>query len=475
MIWWTIQQLKSKSTATRVSAVERIALEAGDEVVPTLIEAARDPAKEVRIAAVTALGRRPEARPSSFLAKVSSDRHYEVRCAVAMALGQLGDAVSFGTLVSLLLDSKSAVRWQSAKSLSKLRWTPSNAREMASLMVASGEFKDAARLGAAAIEPLKAVINDEDSQVRRHAIDALTIIADTRVVQVLISALRDEDSGVRVAVVEALAQFPDTRVLAPLTQALRDPASHVRASAANVLGKLGDPSCVLRLVGALKDSSWDVRKAVVEALGRLKDPRAVDGLSEALKDADNDVREAAVESLSQIADPRCVERLILALCDGESSVRQASASALMRVDRNWQGSEAAQRTLPELRAALKSRDYWVRQSASEVLTKISKTQSVPRHLSAGLGGACQFRNDVAMQIFSEALRDGDRDLRQAAVEALGRIGDQRACEPLSSLLQDSDETVRDSTRTALLALGWQPPDNVIMLGPRRADTWAKAM
>lgn len=475
MIWWKLQQLKSKSAATRLAAVEKLALDPTEQTVVALTEATRDEVKEVRLAAISALARNPLAKPSSLFTKLATDPEQDVRCAVASALGLVSDHQAFSTLTMLLLDSRSAVRWQSAKSLSKLRWKPSNMKEMAALHVASGEYGDAARLGAAAIEPLKAALSDPDSQIRRQAIDALTTIADTRVVQVLIQTMRDEDSGVRVVVVEALAQFPDPKVLAPLTQALRDPASHVRAAAAHVLGKLGDPGCLDRLVETLRDTSWEVRKAVVEALGRLQDSRAVEGLALALKDPDNDVREAAVEALCQIGDPRSVERLILAQCDSETSIRQAAASALMRLDRNWERSEAAQRAIPELKTALKSRDYWVRQSASEVLTRISKNQASLRGFQGGMGGAGQFRNEVAIQIFSEAMRDGDRDLRQAAVEALGRIGDHRLCEPMSSLLQDQDEMVRESARTALLALGWQPPDNVILLQPRSSDKWAKAM
>ena len=55
-----------------------------------------------------------------------------------------------------------------------------------------------------------------------------------------------------------------------------------------------------------------------------------------------------------------------------------------------------------------------------------------------------------------ALGDWDRDLRQAAAEALGRVADRRAVEPLVARLQDADEWVRQSTERALHALGWRP-------------------
>jgi len=56
----------------------------------------------------------------------------------------------------------------------------------------------------------------------------------------------------------------------------------------------------------------------------------------------------------------------------------------------------------------------------------------------------------------QALGDWDRDLRLAAVEALGRIADKRAVDPLVRVLEDADEWVRQAALRALKGLGWQP-------------------
>ena len=51
-----------------------------------------------------------------------------------------------------------------------------------------------------------------------------------------------------------------------------------------------------------------------------------------------------------------------------------------------------------------------------------------------------------------------------AVEALGRIGDPRALEPLVAMLTDADEGVRGAAVEALESMGWEPPGR----GPTRA-------
>ena len=63
----------------------------------------------------------------------------------------------------------------------------------------------------------------------------------------------------------------------------------------------------------------------------------------------------------------------------------------------------------------------------------------------------------ALSVLVDTLRDFDRDFRQAAVEALGRINDVNAVAPLVSALDDQDEWVGRAAALALNHLNWQPP------------------
>ncbi len=55
----------------------------------------------------------------------------------------------------------------------------------------------------------------------------------------------------------------------------------------------------------------------------------------------------------------------------------------------------------------------------------------------------------------EALKDEDPEVREAAAENLGDIGDPRAIVPLVEALDDEDPDVRSEAYRALEKLGWQ--------------------
>jgi HEAT repeat protein len=56
---------------------------------------------------------------------------------------------------------------------------------------------------------------------------------------------------------------------------------------------------------------------------------------------------------------------------------------------------------------------------------------------------------MVLSAFVELLRDGDRDIRLAAAESLGRVGDQRAASALMTALSDGDEAVRRAAARSL--------------------------
>jgi HEAT repeat protein len=66
------------------------------------------------------------------------------------------------------------------------------------------------------------------------------------------------------------------------------------------------------------------------------------------------------------------------------------------------------------------------------------------------------RKRVATNIFIALLEDRDRDVRQAAAEALGRLGDDRAEQALTRASGDPDGDVAAATQMALQALKSEP-------------------
>src|SRR5205823_6445547 len=133
-----------------------------------------------------------------------------------------------------------------------------------------------------------------------------------------------------------------------------------------------------------------------------------------------DRHEGAAFALGLLKDDRAIEALALALTDMESAVRQAAIRALRLTDPYWERSEQVARVVPELEERLKSKEYWVRQSAAEVLSKLGRTQAQAGLMVTESDAARQKRNQAG-RILVEMLGDADRDFRLAAAEALGRM------------------------------------------------------
>ena len=100
-----------------------------------------------------------------------------------------------------------------------------------------------------------------------------------------------------------------------------------------------------------------------------------------------------------------------------------------------------------LKHTARSREYWGRQAASEVLARIAQArlanQGPEEEASAAMAQA-----PLAVQLLVGLLRDSDRDFRLAAAEALGRMGDIRVGVALGQAQQDIDTWVKTAAGRA---------------------------
>ena len=80
------------------------------------------------------------------------------------------------------------------------------------------------------------------------------------------------------------AVLNDQRAIEPLIVCLQDNDSDVRRNAAEALGKLADERAIAPLILCLKDADAEVRRQATKALGALGDMRAVEPMIACLKD-----------------------------------------------------------------------------------------------------------------------------------------------------------------------------------------------
>lgn len=455
MRWWYLKQLTSKSPKLRLAAVLKLGIEGDVALVPSLCPLLSDPEISVRTAAAIALGRiGSDTAIPALCERLGKEPDAETRRALVRALQALGSVTAVPALVCALGDAVGEVAWIAAKALQALRWLPSSETERAAWHLAVSQYDDAIAFGHAAIEPLVKLSKAQEFQRCIRAVDALGKVGGAPAVKPLLDCLLSRDFTVRSAAATALGEVGDARAVDPLVHALRDEQHQVCLAACISLGKMGDQRAVEPIVKILRHPAPDVRTAAVAALGKLRDARAVAPVVELLRDADLETREAAATALGSIGDESAIEPLVRALTDAHSSVRQAAANALRRIEPYWERSECAFRAIPSLQEALQSKEYWVRNAAADALKKLGLSETRASRLLDS-DGALQKRQ-AAQSVLKSMLNDRDRDFRQAAAEALGRIGLVDSILPLAERLSDNDSGVRSAAARSLESLRWQP-------------------
>jgi HEAT repeat protein len=202
----------------------------------------------------------------------------------------------------------------------------------------------------------------------------------------------------------------------------------------------------------------ELRKRAALTLGEAGGRRALKPLVGLLHDPEWSVRVAAIEALGATAHPSAVEPLIGAIRDAEKAsspaaaqVRAAAVAALQRI-----GPAAASL----LRLAASDRSPRLREAAIEALGGIGDPEAVPT-LVAALGDERSNVRQAAARALARArtpdcvtallasLHHRDPSTRRSVLEALGEAGDPRAAEALSRVLAERERPVRDAAVRAL--------------------------
>ena len=304
-------------------------------------------------------------------------------------------------------------------------------------------------------EQLIKALEDEDWQLSNSAASALAEIDEKRAVKPLIETLEGKwtTSGI-----EALAKIGDKRAVEPLIKIFRDDNTIAEA-----LGKIGDKRAVEPLIRALatgkgidpkkhtshvaydkeyqthdgrawKDESGGGMISMFphsqkEALVKIGKP-AVELLIKALEEEDWRVRRGAAVALGEIRDERAVEPLIKTLQHKNSSVHEKVAEILKDFDSisysyydsgdglDYTGTGV--RSIMPLIKTHEEEDFYDKQRPGEILSGISK----------------KYLSDDIVPLLDKAFKDNR--VRYSVAEALGKIGDKNAVEPLIKALEDDD-------------------------------------
>ena len=332
-------------------------------------------------------------------------------------------------------------------------------------------------------------LGDDSWRVRREAVDGLIRHGSPGAVTTLLRSLISEhrDFNVLSSAVEVLS-LSEIDVSAPLVRLLKEPDEALRIQVAQILGERGDVRAVPGLMEALNDPDANVRYHTIEALGKLRAGDAVDALVAVVESRDFSLAFPALDALVRIGDTGAATRLVPLLKD--DLLRAPTAELLGRLGDdtiisplvallNEPGIPAA--VVAKALASLYDRDETLYREGGHVgdlvrtgirapgvqnlLDAVSSAEgegirplalvlgwmegpAMERALSRLLGHP-EARKEVVeafirhgrrvTNLLIQQLRAEDLEIRQAAVMALGRIGDPAAVPALIEVLQNEPE------------------------------------
>ncbi len=369
------------------------------------------------------------------------------------------------------------------------------------------------RQAVSAVPDLIAALADPEPAVRRAVIEALSSVgagASAAIPALADVVVADPDPEARRLAARALSRFgraghvaipvlverglvapdPDARALScdvlgsldVLPQAVvrhlvevlaRDPDSAVRQAARSALKQVRADMRAHAdlLIAALGDGNPDVRENAAGFLGGIRPavPEAVDPLvTVALDDPVSGVRKAATGALRAMGPSAAsaIPRLVLALERQGRDQRETSASVLGSI-----GTGSPDVVAALMAANLDDRELGVRLAARGALVRLARTDDGVFHgLIEAAGGSGEVSHragciDVlgrlgedaapAVTALLVALRDGTGEVREAAAQALGRIG-HPAFDALLPLRRaaawDRSQRVRDAADRAIKSI-----------------------
>ncbi len=233
--------------------------------------------------------------------------------------------------------------------------------------------------------------------------------------------LSDEDEEVRECALDGLWEDEDPRLIAPLVTLLRhDEAVRVRAAAAQTLAHFV-------LLGELDKLRPEPFHTICEAL-----IAAYEDEGEALE-----VRRRALEAVAYISDERVPAMIERAYRHPESLMRQSALFAMGRSnDPRWAGI---------------------------VLRELYNADPAIRYEAARACGELELRDAVSGLV--EMLEDGDNELQEVVLWALGQIGGAEAKRALKRYSRSPHPGLRSAAQEALDELNFLYGDTQHFFGP----------
>ena len=420
---------------------------------------------------------------TSHLIRMGKHANPNIRAGIAVALGRIGSSEAVDMLLEMLNDPVYQVHRNAARAIGMLG--VSGVGTVLAVLQESTDLTTRRRLADSigfirdpdAVEILSAALNYLEPPAQYGVIDALGEIGDEQAVPALVQSSRSDDPITRLKSAQALLNIRAPEALHALAALLDESDPRLRVPAIEGLGRIGSEAAVLSLLSLLNDEDETVSYATADALREIHTPEALDVFLTTINSPSSWVQKTIAEVLGNYPEARVVERLMALLTEqGDLETRLSAAQSLTRIG-DERGKAMILRTL-------NAPNVMTRQYAAIALGMTGDMRAVEpflqtirqRPIDPGTPRGRNMRRrmitamtrigapviekmidlladkdsfvkllawDVLLE-FSEAAVDPlilamqvhrNREVRVEAVHLLGRIGDERAIEPLSDILR----------------------------------------
>lgn len=284
------------------------------------------------------------------------------------------------------------------------------------------------------IPALADALNDPSPKVRREVVLALAQFHQSQSLTALEQATKDVDDGVRITAIQCLTGYytgvlPKSGITGFMSRNWQRATSHFQADDTKIdPGVAVDPIVVATLIVAMKDTrSNAASREAAKALGILLAKAAVPDLVNAAHSSDTDLAREALNALSKIKDISSGPKLVDLLDSPNKDVKRDACVTL--------GILRTNAALPKLQTIF--------QTDSDDKTKVAAMQ-----------GLAYIGDKVTVPIFTKALWDNNKDIRQGAAEGLARAADPSSLSELQKAeTAEKDASAKLAMEFALTALG----------------------
>jgi len=310
---------------------------------------------------------------------------------------------------------------------------------------------------------LIAVLNSKEPKAKKaDACKDLAIYGSGRAAAALAPLLADEQLGSWARI--ALESIPGPEADKALRESLGTVHGNLLVGVIDSIGVRRVASAVAPLTGHLSDKDLPVAAAAAAALGRIGNEPATKALEESLASAPPKVRSAIAEGL--------------VLCGEKALSEGHDAQAVAIYDKVRNSDVPKQRILEATRGAilarrqdgiallleqLRSSDKIMFQMGLGLAREFPGSQvdqtlaaeldgTAPERAALLLGAMADRKDTVVLSAVLKAATQGPRDVRIAAVNAIGRVGNATCLSPLLEMALDANEDLAKAAKSALADL-----------------------